>query len=179
MKASYMPEGLFDNRPVVKDRSLKPYIDGIVGTISGKLGEMYNAVPDYTSAEISVKKQPGIYGLMIDKGRIVWKKIGQTFGSYDPNSNKIEIDPEVAEGKAPVSLKRVLGEELIHYSQNRFGSIANYAKKFGEGARDYVEGAAATWADRLFGKTGIYPREKAMFEKYERDVGPKAAFLGT
>lgn len=174
----YMPKGLFDNVPVVRDDRLKPYVDSVMGQISGKFGEMYNAVPDYTSAEISVKKQPGIYRLLVDKGQVVLKKVGRIFGSYNPDNNKIEIDPEVAEGKAPVSLRRVLGEEMIHYAQNRFGSIANYAKKFGKDARDYVEGAAATWADRMFGETGVYPREKRLFEDYEREVGPKAAFLG-
>ncbi len=178
MRASYMPEGLYDNKPVIRDTRLNSYVNGVIGSINNLIGGMYGIVPYYRDAEISVKRQPKFYRFFVDKGRLIAKKVGEVFGSYNPSSDKIEIDPDVVEGKAPVSLRRVLGEELIHYAQKTLGVLKRYNEKFGERARDFVEGSAATWADREFGETGVYPREKKLYEDYERNVGPKAAFLG-
>ena len=116
--------------------------------------------------------------------------IEKIFGFYDPETNVIYVDeildPEnQSEEKQFLeqymdlpSLERVLGEEFIHYIQKKTGSIAEISRKYGDTARDYIEGSAASIADDIFGETNIYGREKASYRRLVERHGERDSFLG-
>ena len=118
------------------------------------------------------------------------KAIEKVFGFYDPETNVIYVDeilnPENQSEEKELlqqymelpSLERVLGEEFIHYVQKKTGSIKELSRKYGDIARDYIEGSAATIADEIFGETKIYGREKSAYRRLVDKYGERDALLG-
>ena len=117
--------------------------------------------------------------------------VGKVFGYYDPAEDRIGIDPVVfpeANDPERETLKRymeipraerTLGEEFSHKDQKDSGAIARYEIKLGpKKAREYIEGAAASINDYIFGSTGIYSNWKAKFRSLSRNIGLRRAYSG-
>lgn len=172
---------------------LGSYCKPVAKKVRDFYGEKLNVAPYQKDLKVKIGKLPTKY-------RVLWKinedgigtyifPVGKTFGMLNPQTGEATIDPVVfpelgdperkyLSGIRIPTPERVIGEEILHHGQAKLGILDNYIKKFGTKAKDYIEGQASTYADQLFGKTGVYPSEKAEYVKLMDKYGEKKALTG-
>lgn len=171
---------------------LRKYITEASENIGNYFKNLMGVVPSFKDVTFNVRHLPTkfmeVYKVYengyIEKSSV---PVGKIFGTYNPETNEIEIDPSLVDSKLKKyyedfgfdvpSPERVVTEEMVHHVQNKTGSLARAIRKYGEKARDYIEGSASTIADRIAGETRIYPHEKEFYRKIEKAIGEGSAFL--
>lgn len=164
--------------------SLNRAADRVVGYLTGLLGK-----PPYLGdLKVRIARLPA-YVYQTAEGGV--EHVSKVFGLYDPNKGEAIIDPvlyadrddpernflENAGIEIPTA-ERVAAEEITHHVQSGQGIIDRLVERYGREARGYIEGAAASISDRLFGETPIYDGWKRRFRDFASRFGEKAAFQG-
>ena len=179
-----------DNRSQHENPKLKYYVAETLDSIKNYFSELIGAMPVFdnyvTVRDLPLETQTvrfhdrkGTRTYEIPKGKV--------FGEYNTDTEQIVLDSSLFDsvkkkylqdkGFDVPSPERVIGEEAIHHVQNRTGSMHRALREYGSAARDYIEGAASSLADYLFGSTDIYQYEKSLFRKEAEKKGIQDAFL--
>lgn len=101
----------------------------------------------------------------------------KVLGMYNPETKEITIDKDLYENADRKLVLRVLGEEILHYVQDKLGIMESAQRKYGINARGLIEGSASSIADDLFGEINAYPEEKRGYRRHAEKVGQRDAFL--
>jgi len=186
------PEMIYENYESI----LKKYTKPVVRKLYDWYHRLEGAYPYLGNVRMRIVDFPTKFGLFIERTkntiRFYLRPIAQTFGAKLIGTNEelydVSIFPEIGGKKRemlskyrlkPPNPERVIGEEKFHTLQEREGIIDRYVNKFGwEEARKYIEGAAASISDYLFGETGIYQTWKNKFRDLTRSVGFRRAYSG-
>jgi len=173
---------------------LSKYYRSVSGKVKGYLGRL-GLRQDIDDVNVRAENLPTWYAVLFDRGKVHLRPVGKIFGLYDPSTNTLVVDkttvPELGDSVTSderamlkaydigiPSVERVMGEEHIHHAQKKTGAMANYISRMGNKARDYLEGAASSVGDKLFGRTGIYQQEKEQYRQLVERLGERRAFCG-
>ncbi len=170
------------------ERVLKRYYTKSKARLYDFFVKNMDRLPYFGRLRIGLAKLPTYIALVKEWGRVKLRPIGKVFGLYSPETNTILIDPVVMpELDDPErawlrkymdipSGESVLGHEMVHSDQANTGLMDRLYRKYGQQAREYVEGAASYICDAIFGKSGCYGKLKAWFGSLVEKSGLKRAY---
>ncbi|UCD03292.1 MAG: hypothetical protein JSV63_01490 [Candidatus Aenigmatarchaeota archaeon] len=150
---------------------LRDYAEPVLDSMKRYFGER-GAVPYFGNVKISAEKLPTYWGLFIQKTRnglrIVPKVVGKVFGTYDPRSDAISVDPVTFKDNDPEAkymlmkpegVKKTLAHEFAHSLQKWVGTLWRHTISDTEAEAEEI-GAEITGTEPR-----AYPKERKSFRK--------------
>ena len=154
---------------------LAAYVDDACTKIGRYLkDELKLDIKNFGGVQIKVDDLGKTYAFT-DEGEL--DENSRVLGLYDNGKDEIVIDRELYQSRDRELILRVLGEELLHYVQDKLGIIDTAIEKYGRKHRQLIEGSAASTADDIFGPINSYTEEKADYRELVGRVGKRDAFL--
>jgi len=194
MGGTFSVDGLYDEGLIdikYKDQFSKQELSSDVKSAYNRLSKYFEekiGLPAYLG-DVSVEVAPLDTYLLIDQddGLV---SISKVFGSLDPRTGKLKIDPVVLDKASPQkkfleqygikipTKEEIIIHELTHGLQRRLGIIDHAYSKLGEeDARIFLEGAAQYITNQILGKeSDIYRdgvsqyRQKVKLKDSEREA---------
>ncbi len=193
MGSNFLVDGLYDELMDIEfsDKESGRRLDPHIKPAKNRLGRYFReelGLPPYTGGvSFEVAPLDAYFVFDRDAGRTYIFKV---FGSYDPKTRKITIDPVVLDKESPQrrelekhglnvpGAQEVITHELVHATQYGLGVMCDAYSKFGpKSARDYLEGAAQDTTNRILGIESDLYRTEAKRHRTRSGGRSREAFL--